>query len=55
MSAILYTPLCLLSFGLDGYGVSFREKGGHGFAVGCVGGLCKKVLRIDSGFAAEGS
>lgn len=31
------------------------KGGGHGFAVGCVGGLCKKVLRIDSGFAAEGS
>lgn len=40
---------------MDSCGVSFREKGGHGFAVGCVEGLGKKVLRIDSGFAAEGS
>lgn len=35
--------------------VSFFVKRGHGFAVGCVEGLGKKVLRIDSGFAAEGS
>ncbi len=35
--------------------VSVFVKRGHGFAVGCVEGLCKKVLRIDSGFAAEGS
>ena len=35
--------------------VSVFVKRGARFAVGCVGGLCKKVLRIDSGFAAEGS
>lgn len=35
--------------------VSVFVKRGHGFAVGCVEGLGKKVLRIDSGFAVEGS